>query len=261
MLRVAVIVATSLLAASARADLSAGELMNKNFYASKITAFFADATIAMINKGGQERVRKISIWSKLKENGVDSKVIMRFTSPADIKQTAFLQLQNSSGDDDMWIYLPALNKTRRLVSNEKKDSFFGTDFSYGDILLPPPDRYRHRLLGTETYDSNQVYVIESLPNDDKTRDDFGYSRKLSWVDRQSYLERKVEYFDADNNLLKTQVISNAKMVEPDKHRWVALRREMITARTGHKTVYSFERFDVKRDMSDSTFITRALERD
>jgi outer membrane lipoprotein-sorting protein len=237
----------------------ADELMRRNFHATKVSGFSGEITMTLVNAGGEQRVRKMSVRSKLKANGVDVAILTRFRQPADIKGTGFLQIENSAGDDDIWIYLPALGRTRRLASNNKRDSFFGTDFSYGDILLPAVEKYRHALLRTENVDGADCYVIESTPRDDRTRDDSGYGRKLTWVDSRSYVERKVAYYDTNNAPLKTQLVLEMREVEPARQRWTTLRREMTNHQTGHKTLYLFERFDLDPGLQDAWFSTRRLE--
>src|SRR5690242_6422407 len=92
------------------AESDSSELMRQNFYATKISGFVGEVTLNLINDRGEQRVRKMSVRSKLKTNGVDSAVMTRFLQPADIKGTGFLQIENSVADDDLWVYLPALGK-------------------------------------------------------------------------------------------------------------------------------------------------------
>jgi uncharacterized protein len=245
--------------AAARADLSAREVMEKNYLATRLSGFTADVTIKLLSDKGQARVRQISIWSKLTANGIDSRVLMRFRAPADVKDTGFLQIENSRRDDDIWIYLPALSKTRRLVASNKKDSFFGTDFFYGDILLPTVDKYQHALLGRETVDGRPCYVIESVAASEETRRDSGYSKKVSWIDQESFVERKVDYYDLGSGLLKTQTTYDVRLVETDRQRWMPMRREMVNHRTNHRTVYAFDRFEPETRLSDALFTPRTLE--
>jgi len=235
------------------------EAMEKNFKATKISGFRGEVTMSLVNDRGEKRVRKMSVRSRLRDNGMDSAVLTRFVQPADIKGTGFLQIENSAGDDDIWVYLPALGKTRRLASNNKRDSFFGTDFSYGDILLPAVAKYDHKLLRQEKVDGSDCYVIASTPRDAKTRDDTGYGRKLTWVDTKTFVERKVEYYDTTNILLKTQLTFDVRTAEPETGRWMPMRRQMTNHQTGHQTLYQFDRFDVHKDMKDGEFSARRLE--
>lgn len=245
----------------AEQTLSARDIMEKNFFASKIKTLKTESTMVLVNDKGQKRERKNATTLKLQANGVDSNLLVKFSFPNDIKGTGFLQIEHSEGDDDQWIYLPALKKSRRLVANNKKDSFVGSDFSYGDISLPKVDLYQHTLLRTENIDSKDCYVIESIPANDTVKANNGYSKKVTWVSKDSFVEVKVEYYDLAGRLLKTQMIGKHTLVEPDKQRWFALHREMINHQTGHKTVLNFDRAESGVPVADELFTTRYVERE
>jgi len=102
-------------------------------------------------------------------------------------------------------------------------------------------------------------VIESTPTSDKVRDDSGYSKKISWLRKDSALEAKVEYYDLLGQLLKVQWTRQPKLVETDKNRWLAQSREMTNVQTGHKTLILLDEIDTEVAISDDMFSTRALE--
>lgn len=247
--------------ARAQVELSARDVMEKNFFVSKIKSLKTESTMVLINDKGQKRERKNTTTLKLQSNGVDSNLLVKFSFPNDIKGTGVLQIEHIDADDDLWIYLPALKKSRRLVANNKKDSFVGSDFSYADISLPKVDQYRHKLLRSETIDRHDCYVIESVPANDTIRSSHGYSKKITWVRKDAFLETKVEYYDLSDRLLKTQVITNHKLVEPATQRWFALYREMSNHQTGHKTVLRFDNVNAGVAVSNDLFTTRYLERE
>ncbi len=242
------------------AELSAHDMMQKNFFVAKIKSFKSTGTMVLINDKGQTRERKSSTYSVLQPNGIDSKLLVKFTFPTDIKGTAFLQVEHIEADDDEWIYLPALGKSRRLVANNKKDSFVGSDFSYGDISLPSVELYEHRSLGSEAADGQDCYKVESTPKTESTRDNSGYSRKITWLRKNNFVEAKVEYYDLSNRLLKTQVVSQPQLLEPDTQRWFARHREMTNQQTGHKTVLNFDEVEAAVAVPEDLFTTRYLER-
>ena len=246
---------------AAAQELSAHEMMLKNFYVTKIKSLKSSATMLLINDKGQTRERRNITLSALQPNGIDSKLLVKFTTPADIKGTAFLQVEHIDSEDDEWIYLPALGKSRRLIANNKKDSFVGSDFSYGDISLPSVDLYEHRLVGSQAVDNQDCYMVESTPRTEATKANSGYSRKITWLRKDNYLEAKVQYFDLSGRLLKTQLISNPKLLEPDTQRWIALHREMVNEQTGHKTVFNFDAVQSGVSTPDDLFTTRYLERE
>lgn len=247
--------------ARAASELSAHDIMEKNFYASKVKSLKTDSTMVLINDKGQQRERKNTTLVKLQPNGIDSKLLVKFTTPADIKGTGFLQVEHIEGEDDLWIYLPALKKSRRLVANNKKDSFVGSDFSYGDVSLPKVDLYRHTLLRSEAIDQHDSFVIESVPANDTVKSNSGYSKKITWVRKDTFVEAKVEYYDLSGRLLKTQLTTKHQQVEPDPPRWFALYREMTNHQTGHKTVLRFDKIESGVQVPDAMFTTRSIERE
>ena len=248
-------------AGAVAADLSAHDIMEKNFFVTKLESIKAEASMVLINEKGQKRERKSQNVVKLQPNGIDSRVLVKFDAPNDIKGTSFLQLEHIDGDDDLWIYLPALKKSRRLVASNKKDSFVGSDFSYGDILLPKVNLYRHALLRSEPIEHHDCFVIESVPGNDTVKANSGYSRKITWVRKDNFLEHKVDYFDLSGRLLKTQIVTDHKLVEPDTQRWFALYRQMTNHQTGHRTDFRFDKLEPGLPLADELFSIRYLERE
>jgi outer membrane lipoprotein-sorting protein len=243
------------------ADLTARDIMEKNFFVTKVSSLQLESTMVLINDKGQQRERRSTGLIKLQPNGVDSKLVVRFSTPADIKGTSFLQVEHIDGDDDLWIYLPALKKSRRLVANNKKDSFVGSDFSYGDISLPKVDHYSHTLLRSEKVDGFDCFVVESVPANDTVRGNSGYSKKVTWVRSDNFVETKVEYYDLAGRLWKTQKVTKHELVEPQKARWFALQREMTNHQNGHRTVITMSKVTPGIAVPDEAFTTRHIERD
>ncbi|MDF2773118.1 MAG: transporter [Geminicoccaceae bacterium] len=239
---------------------SAREIMEKNFFVTKVTTLHVDLTMTLINNRGQRRERRNTTIVKLQPNGIDSKFLVRFSEPPDVAGTGLLQVEHSDGDDDLWIYLPALRKARRLVASNKKDSFAGSDFSYADIAIPKVDAYRHTLKGTEQVDGMPCYVIESTPASDAVRSNNGYSRKVTWVRADNFLETKVEYYDLANRHLKTQRVAQHQSVASQAGKWFALEREMTNHQTGHRTLIVAARLDGTTPVRDDVFSVRTLER-
>jgi hypothetical protein len=241
--------------------LTARDIMEKNFYAGKVQYMINESTMTLINDRGQQRVRKTYSITALQPNGIDSKIMIRFLFPADVAGTGYLQVQHRGGDDDMWIYLPAVKKVRRLVTTNKRDSFVGSDFSYGDLLLPTVDTYRHSLLKSEMLDGEVCYVVESVPATEQVKKDYGYSKELTWIRKSNFMEKKVEYFDTAGRLLKTHMVPEITEVDPSNHKWWALRREVVNHQTGHRTVLVYTKLDTSQTVRENFFTPRFLERE
>src|SRR5690554_2730633 len=76
---------------------------------------------------GSERSRDVRVWNKTDEDGA-KKMLLRFIAPANIAGTSFLIV-----DDDMWLYMPALGKVKRIAGSAKQGNFMGSDLSYEDM--------------------------------------------------------------------------------------------------------------------------------
>ena len=256
------LIGAAVMAASASADEpSARDIMEKNFHVTKITHLINDSTMTLTNDKGQQRVRKTRSVNLLQPNGIDSKIMIRFLQPGDVEGTGYLQVQHYDGEDDMWIYLPALKKVRRLVANNKKDSFVGSDFSYGDILQPVVDTYRHTLVKSEALDGEDCWVIESVPISEHIKKDYGYGKKTSWIRKSNFMEKKIDFLDAAGRTLKTMVVPEIIEVDAVTHKWWALKREVKNLQTGHRTLLIFENLDTTKPVGDDLFSTRYLERE
>jgi hypothetical protein len=241
------------------ASLTADEIMMRNFHVAKVGILRSDATMILINDKGQQRERKLASLSRLQDDGVNVDLSIRFDLPADVRGTRFLQIQHAERDDDMWIYLPALKRSRRLVSNNKRDSFVGSDFSYADILPLKPEMFRHVLLRTEVLNSQDCHVIESIPKNENLKNDLGYSKRISWIRKDNFVEAKVDYYDLNGQLFRTQNTDKHKQVESEPARWLALKREMVNYQTGHKTVIAIDSVDTRGAIPARAFTVEALD--
>ncbi|MCW7540997.1 outer membrane lipoprotein-sorting protein [Aquabacterium sp. A7-Y] len=240
---------------------TADEIMQKNVMASKPRRLSQQVTMTLENARGETRQRTLDVLKALQPNGTDSNMLVRFIAPPDIKGTAFLQLEHTDSDDDQWIYLPALHKSRRLVSSNRKDSFIGSDFAYGDVLPPKVSLYRHRSLPDETVEGVRCYVVESVPASEDVKRDYGYGRKVTWVAQDSFHEVKTEYFDVTNRPLKTQRVRDIVQIDTTANRWMAKYKEMVNHQTEHKTTVMVDRYETDAKITPDTFTLRSLERD
>ena len=106
--------------------------------------------------------------TKLYDGGKTEKRIYRFLSPADVQGTGVLVFDYEAKADDVWIYLPALRKTRRIVSSQRSQSFMGSEFSYGDLNIPALDDFNYKLVKEEPFGGEACCVIDATP---KSKDD------------------------------------------------------------------------------------------
>lgn len=237
------------------------QIMEKNSVAPKVLDSLTDATFTLVNKSGQERIRKTFGATKLAENGIDNMRMTRFMTPPDVKGTVTLLLEHADKDDDIWIYLPALKKVRRLVSSNKKDSFMGTDFTYADVIGYKVGEWNYRLLKEETVDGQACYVIEALPKTEAVKASNGYSKRVGWFRKDNYMTAKMEYWDDSGQMLKTSTFTDIRLVDQKRNKWQAMRFEANNVQTGHRTVIQFDNFRANQHVKDEFFTTHYMEKE
>lgn len=207
----------------------------------------------LINSRSEERVREI--YQFVKDNKSVEKKIMFFTSPADIRNTSFMNwsYSESKKNDDQWIYLPALRKTKRISSEGKSDYFMGSDFTYDDLGDRHPDADIHTLIKEETVNKLPCYVVKSVSKDK----DYMYNYTLTWVDKNKFIGVKKEFYDEDNSLLKTLTVSKSKKIGDY---WIILESEMHSVQKKHRTKMELSNIAVDQGINDKQFTERTMTR-
>lgn len=241
------------------AELGADKIMQENFVVSRTQDAKYAARFTLITQKGQERVREVLVWMKLQPNGEDMSRLSRFISPADIKGTSTLIVENGAADDSIWIYLPAMGKTRRLVASNKKDSYVGTDLSYGDVIGYRTADWKNTLTGVADVDGTPCWIVESVPANENVASNFAYSKRISWVRQDNYVTAKGELFDTSGQLQKTFTQSDIQKVSDQPVRWQPMRIEVQNVLTGHSTRVEFSDFRANGGISEKLFVPRGLE--
>jgi len=194
----------------------------------------AQMEMKLIGKSGSvESTRTLQTWGMKYDKEKDlSKVVMAFASPASIKDTRFLQVENEFGkDDDKWIYLPALGRVRRISSSDKSSSFVGSDFTYGDMETREVFEDNHKLLKDENFEGADCYVLESTPKD---LNGAQYSKRVAWIDKKSLIVLKAEMYSKKTGKVQKRltVENNIKQIQGI---WSVFNTTMENLETGHKT--------------------------
>jgi len=217
-------------------------------------------TMTLTNKKGKTQVRDTKSYRKDYEG--KRKTILVYSAPANVKGTAFMSIDyhNVSKEDDQWLYLPALRKTRRVSAANRGDYFLGTDFTYEDIKLGSKlstADYSYKTLKEELVDGKPCYLLEATPKSDKIARELGYSKVHQWIDKEIWMVRKSKYWDIAGNLLKTTHIKSIKKVQGI---WSFQALEAENHKNGHKTSISFGDIDYDTPIADELFSEESLVR-
>jgi len=225
---------------------------------SKIPGLETVATLKIIDPKGRERVREISMASKLTDNGKTEKRVIRFLSPAEVKGTGMLIYDYDVASDDMWLFMPALRKTRRIASGEKNQSFMGSEFSNADLAAPNTEDYSYKITGNETMDGVDCWKIESLPMTQAITDDAGISKKIIWVGKKDYVCRKTEFYNSEGELSKILTCSDVRKIAEGKYMAAAMQMENV--QNDRKSSFTFDQMKYNPGVKEEYFSVAYLEK-
>jgi hypothetical protein len=232
--------------------LTGAEIVEKAYNRPAGNDQTSDLKMTLINKKGDRRIREISQFTK--DFGDVEKSIMFFLSPADIKNTSFMNWSyDDSRSDDQWIYLPALKKVKRISSDSKSDYFMGSDFTYDDLGDRKVIQDNHKLLREEVINDKACYVVESIPLDA----DYMYSKTITWVEKETFIGVQKEFFDEDGELLKILTIKNHKKIDGFD---VILISEMKNVQNGHSTEMRLTNVKINTGVEEWRFSERMMSR-
>jgi hypothetical protein len=220
----------------------------------------SELEMILIDKAGNQRVRLLKNFGK--DKGKDSLSIIFFVSPADVKDTGFLTYDyDASGkDDDQWLYLPALKKTKRIASEDKSGSFMGSDFNYSDMTEPDLEKYDYTLKREVEVDGVKTWEIESVPRSDAIADETGYSKSVGWVRQDNLMLIRAVSWVYKSSRVKFMQIRKLEKIDGI---WTPLEMEMDTREgrdTVHKTVLRFKNVRFNQPLSEDYFTVRQLEK-
>jgi len=215
--------------------------------------FTSDVKMILRNKQGQESIREIRSKT-LEVEGDGDKSLTIFDKPNDVQGTAMLSFTHKEGPDDQWLYLPALKRVKRIASDNKSGPFMGSEFAYEDIASQEVEKYTYRYLRDETLDGLEVFVFERYPVDEKS----GYTRQVIWLDKEHYKERRIEFYDRKDSLLKTLVFADYHQYL-DQY-WRAHDMYMENHQTGKSTRLLQTNFQFRTGLSDRDFDKNSLKR-
>jgi hypothetical protein len=182
-----------------------------------------------------------------------SKAVIRFTAPAEVKGVALLIVNHPDRSSDQWMWTPAIERDRRIALQDRSTRFFGTDFSFEDLEERDVDQYDYTLLGTEAVDGADCWRIQSIPKQAKTSQ---YTKVLVWIRKDNYASARVESYVKDQVVrrLNYSRISNIQGI------WTAQELEMSDLKRGSVTRLTLEKVAYNLPLKEDDFTLQAIRR-
>lgn len=218
----------------------------------------ADIRMELITADGNKRIRVLTMlrWNDSKSK--DQKYFIYFHEPADVRRMTFLIWKYSLKEDDRWIYVPAVDFVRRIAASDARSSFVGSDFSYEDVSGRDIPADTHSLLREEKLGDRECYVVESIP-----KESVDYIKRISWIDKRTFLPLKEEYYDAQKKLARiftADKIEDVTTTKGGERKSIPtiIKRAMKNLKTGHRTEVIFTSLSYNIGLQENIFSERYL---
>ena len=152
MVAITLLATVNLTAAELTADEVVAKANQAAYYAGKDGRAAVKMTISDSRGGSRQRAFTLL---RLTTGDSNQKFYVYFTEPADVRKMAYLVWKNVGGNDDRWLWLPALNLKKRIAPGDKRTSFVGSDLLYEDVS------------GRSQFDDSHELLEHIIPEDKK----------------------------------------------------------------------------------------------
>lgn len=238
---------------SALADEAGSALAQRVYDRPDGRDFSSAVAMSLTEQGRAPRVRSMILHRRDGGNG-EVATLIRFTAPADIDGTGLLTQDSAAGESNQWIYLPAMQRTRRVDAKRKGGRFVNSDYYFEDLRDRKPNMDEHRLVGRERVGDIECDVLESVPVESSNS---VYRRRLSWIDPESLLPLRVDFFEKKaDEASKRLLVERRELVDGY---WTAMESTLTDLAKGHQTRLVIERIVYDRDLPERLFSAKALE--
>lgn len=220
----------------------------------------AEMEMILIDKTNHRRVRKIASFAKNK--GEDKYRLMFFQHPAKVRDSAFLtyDYKASQKDDDQWLFLPALGKTKRIATSNKSGSFMGSDLNYADMTFRNLADYDFYLKKEAVVNGQNVWFIEAIPRGSDVIEETGYTKSVLLVRKDIHYLTGAVHWMKTGEYLKYIDVRKLKKIEGI---WVGTEVH-ISKRRGrqivHKTIVRLNNVKFNQRLAYDLFTVRRMEK-
>lgn len=213
---------------------------------SSVTYETAEMQMVIYNSRGNTRNRTLKSFNY--DDGTTNKSLLIFEAPANVRGTAFLTISKGA-DENQKLYLPALGRIQTISASEKSDRFMGSDFTYEDLGDQDPDDYSFSLEA----ETDSAFVLRAVK-----KSSIQYDHLKFYVHPESYVLTYVEYFNADNEMIKKLVAKDFEQVS-DKL-WQARKMTMYDLQNDRRTELTWQQRTTGANIPQWRFTERGLRR-
>jgi len=210
-------------------------------------------TMSLTQPGRAPRNRRMAIYRLDKAPGEVASLI-RFSEPDDIAGTGLLTLDHKVGESDQWIYLPAMDRVRRISASRKGGRFVNSEYYYEDMRERKVHQDHHRILGRETVNGIPCDVLESIPVE---AGNSAYLKRVSFIDPATLLPLRVDFYEKnEQEPSKRLTVAAFKKIQGY---WTVTDSAMTDLSNNYATRLVVEKIQYNRRLPAKLFNTETLE--
>jgi hypothetical protein len=192
------------------------------------------------------------MFDRLGSHG-NSKTVLRFTAPAEVKGVALLIANHPDRASDQWMWTPALERDRRISLQDRSARFFGTDFSFEDLEERDVSQYNYKLLGEEAINGAACWKLESHPKAEKSSQ---YSSSTLWIQKDNYVVVRIDNF-RKSGLTRRIEYSNLELIQ---NIWTPKKLEVTDFLRNSRTSMTIDHIRYNVPMKEAEFSVESLRR-
>jgi hypothetical protein len=214
--------------------------------------YVQNITLSTRAHGGSSMTRSLQITRK--QSTDPGKALLRFTDPPEVRRTSILILENRNSSDDLYVYLPALRRTKHLTSSQRADAFFGTDFSYEDVEPKRAEDYRASWVGAGVHEGQACALVEivALPEIETV-----YEKMVSCIEAERAIILWTDFYERGRVAKRLEIeLADVRSVAD---RFIPFSMTMRTPRARSETRSVTTRYELRADIPDELFSTWNLE--
>jgi hypothetical protein len=210
------------------------------------------ATLEVFDKEGHGKKKRFTL-RRIGSLG-DSKTLVVFTDPEEIRGVALLSINQQGVTDRQFIYTPATQRVRSVAAQERSARFIGSDFTYEDIAEHVLDDFTYRLIGSdEVIDGHKTYKIEATPVDAGRSQ---YKFIYYWVAQDAPVIVFAEMYDANGQKVR---VLHASDLKRESGIWGARHTEMSSVQDATRTVLTIDGVKINTGLNEKLFTPEGLE--
>lgn len=225
---------------------SAKEIVQKADELMRSNSSYSELKMTIV-KPNWSRTMGMKVWALEPDYAM-----IYITEPARDRGTVTLKRKN-----EVWNWLPSAQRVIKIPPSMMLQSWMGSDFTNDDLVRQSSivKDYNHKIIGEEKLNGYDCYKIEMIP---KPEAGVVWSKIVTWIAKNGYLQVKADHYDEDNVLIKSFIGSNEKIMGG---RNILTYWEMIPVdKPGNKTIMEYTTIQFNYKVDEAFFSEQNMKR-